>query len=167
MITKPEPVPPPEPEIDSQPQTTAESEPITPVVPTEVTTVTSPKPIDEILPKTSNKSDKGDDTEDVENKKDDERADSTKGYSTHEDSDFEDNITVTVPPPHLQSGNLYRDRHLNGRHGRHLKHSGGMETSPKNPTLQVSCRLQIFIIVAIFLCCIYIYFIQFVVPTQS
>lgn len=57
---------------------------------------------------------------------------------SHEDSDFEDNITVTVPPPHLQSGQPYRDRHLNGRHGgRHHHHHGGMDTPPKNPHLQV------------------------------
>lgn len=54
----------------------------------------------------------------------------------HDESDFEDNITVTVPPPHFQSNNIYRDRHINGRHisGRHMR-PPGMDTPPKNPQM--------------------------------
>lgn len=69
-----------------------------------------------------------------------QNTESPRAETPHEESDFEDNITVTVPPPHLQSGNAFRDRHLNGRHGRHKKHSGGMDTPPKTPqVLQVGC----------------------------
>lgn len=50
--------------------------------------------------------------------------------SPHDESDFEDNITVTVPPAHLQSGEAFRDRHLNGRHGR-PSHPSEMDTPPK------------------------------------
>lgn len=63
-----------------------------------------------------------------------EKGDETPRAETpHDESDFEDNITVTVPPPHFQSNNPYRERHLNGRHGRHLK-PPGMDTPPKNPS---------------------------------
>lgn len=59
---------------------------------------------------------------------------SEKGDSGHEDSDFEDNITVTVPPPHFPSGgHVYRDRHMNGRHSRHRHGIDG----PNKPSLQV------------------------------
>lgn len=63
--------------------------------------------------------------------------DTPRTGTPHEESDFEDNITVTVPPPQLQS-NAFRDewngRHLNGRHQRHVR-PPGMETPPKNPHL--------------------------------
>lgn len=65
--------------------------------------------------------------------------------SGHDDSDFEDNITVTVPPAHLQAGNIYRDRHMNGRHGRHHRHTAGMDTPPKNPQL-VTLHVQMLFI---------------------
>lgn len=72
-------------------------------------------------------------------KADGSAAPSPRNDSGHDDSDFEDNITVTVPPPHLQGGNLYRDRHLNGRHGRHHRHNTGIDTPPKNPHLVNIC----------------------------
>lgn len=50
--------------------------------------------------------------------------------SGHDDSDFEDNITVTVPPAHMQGGNIFRDRHMNGRHGRHHRLNAGTDTPP-------------------------------------
>lgn len=43
------------------------------------------------------------------------------------ESDYEDNITVTVPSARLQSGDLYRDMYPNGRgghSGRHGSESG-------------------------------------------
>lgn len=51
----------------------------------------------------------------------------------HDESDYEDNITVTVPPAHLQSGEQFiRDQiHFNGRHG-FPGMSTGMETPPKS-----------------------------------
>lgn len=62
--------------------------------------------------------------------------DTPRTGTPHEESDFEDNITVTVPPPQLQSNNPFRDewngRHMNGRHQRHVR-PPGMETPPKNP----------------------------------
>lgn len=45
--------------------------------------------------------------------------DEQRAETPHEESDYEDNITVTVPPAHLQSGDAFRDFHLNGR-GRHM-----------------------------------------------
>lgn len=54
-------------------------------------------------------------------------ADEQRAETPHEESDYEDNITVTVPPAHLQSGDAFRDFHLNGR-GRHMT-SSGMEAS--------------------------------------
>lgn len=56
-----------------------------------------------------------------------ETTDEQRAETPHEESDYEDNITVTVPPAHLQSGEAFRDRHLNGR-GRHMV-SSGMDTS--------------------------------------
>lgn len=47
-------------------------------------------------------------------KKDAIAADTVRAESPHDESDYEDNITVTVPPAHLQSGDAFRDRHLNG-----------------------------------------------------
>ena len=53
--------------------------------------------------------------------------------SPHEESDYEDNITVTVPPAHLQSGNAFRDHHMNGRPPhRHLM-PPGLDTPPSHP----------------------------------
>lgn len=51
----------------------------------------------------------------------------------HDESDYEDNITVTVPPAHLQSGEQFiRDQiHYNGRHG-FPGMSTDMETPPKS-----------------------------------
>lgn len=43
-----------------------------------------------------------------------------RAETPHDESDYEDNITVTVPPAHLQSGEAFRDFHLNGR-GRHME----------------------------------------------
>lgn len=57
--------------------------------------------------------------------------------SGQDDSDYEDNITVTVPPPHTQ-GNIYRDRQLNGRHGRHHRHNTDLGTPPRNAPHLVS-----------------------------
>lgn len=70
--------------------------------------------------------------------------DTPRTGTPHDESDFEDNITVTVPPPQLQS-NAFRDewngRHMNGRHQRHVR-PPGMETPPKNPHLHhVSVKL--------------------------
>lgn len=45
------------------------------------------------------------------------------------ESDFDDNITVTVPPPHLTSHGAYQERFYHGRHPR-LK-PPGIETPPK------------------------------------
>lgn len=59
-------------------------------------------------------------------------ADTARAESPHDESDYEDNITVTVPPAHLQSGDAFRDRHLNGGGGyphRHLM-PPGMDTPP-------------------------------------
>lgn len=57
----------------------------------------------------------------------------------HDESDYEDNITVTVPPPHLQSGEAFiRDqRHLNGRHGRPGMSSGMESPSKSSHQIQV------------------------------
>ncbi|XP_037902922.1 E3 ubiquitin-protein ligase RBBP6 isoform X2 [Hermetia illucens] len=56
-------------------------------------------------------------------------------HSSHDEieSDFEDNITVTVPPAHLISHQRseYRERPYNGRHSRHLR-PPGMDGSPKH-----------------------------------
>lgn len=71
--------------------------------------------------------------------------DTPRTGTPHEESDFEDNITVTVPPPQLQSNNSYRDewngRHMNGRHQRHVR-PPGMETPPKNPHVHHVRELQ-------------------------
>lgn len=40
------------------------------------------------------------------------------------ESDYEDNITVTVPSARLQSGDLYRDMYPNGRGGHSGRHGG-------------------------------------------
>lgn len=65
--------------------------------------------------------------------KKDVAADTARVESPHDESDYEDNITVTVPPAHLQSGDAFRDRHLNNGGGgyshRHLM-PPGMDTPP-------------------------------------
>lgn len=53
--------------------------------------------------------------------------------SEENESDYEDNITVTVPPAHLTSHGAYKERHLIGRHGQRLK-PPGMDTPPKLQT---------------------------------
>jgi E3 ubiquitin-protein ligase RBBP6 len=58
------------------------------------------------------------------------------------ESDYEDNITVTVPPPHLQSRGAYSHRHINGRHGRPTMHPPGIETPPKHSHSHVSTSVS-------------------------
>lgn len=64
--------------------------------------------------------------------------DEQRAETPHEESDYEDNITVTVPPAHLQSGDAFRDFHLNGR-GRHM--SSGMETTKHHHIHVVSLKV--------------------------
>lgn len=54
----------------------------------------------------------------AEPEKPDDKTAEERADTPHDESDYEDNITVTVPPAHLQSGEAFRDFHLNGR-GRH------------------------------------------------
>lgn len=65
-------------------------------------------------------------------------ADEQRAETPHEESDYEDNITVTVPPAHLQSGDAFRDFHLNGR-GRHHT-SSGMDSSKHHHIHVVSSK---------------------------
>lgn len=46
------------------------------------------------------------------------------------ESDFEDNITVTVPPAHLQSRGAFRERHVNGSRSSRNPGPPGLETPP-------------------------------------
>lgn len=66
--------------------------------------------------------------------------DDTVGAETpHEESDYEDNIAVTVPPAHLQNRVTFRG-HMNGRHSRHMKQPGLEDTPPKpHHHIQVVC----------------------------
>lgn len=55
-------------------------------------------------------------------KSDEKTVDEQRAETPHDESDYEDNITVTVPSAHLQSGEAFRDFHLNGQ-GRHMTSS--------------------------------------------
>lgn len=79
----------------------------------------------------------------VDEPEEEEASETPRTGTPHDESDYEDNITVTVPPPHFQSNNSYRDRHLNGRHGRHIR-PGGMDDTSKNQHLHVSFRFKYF-----------------------
>lgn len=61
-----------------------------------------------------------------------ESCDTPRTGTPHEESDFEDNITVTVPTVQMQNNTSYHDRHLNGRHGRYGMKPPGLDTPPKN-----------------------------------
>lgn len=64
-----------------------------------------------------------------------EACDTPRTGTPHEESDFEDNITVTVPTAQMQSNSAFHDRHINGRHSRYPMRPPGLDTPPKMPHL--------------------------------
>lgn len=96
--------------------------------------VTSPKEVTE-EPAAPNEEEVENDKTETEKPAENTPADEQRPETPHDESDYEDNITVTVPPAHLQSGDAFRDFHLNGR-GRH------MESSKHHHIHVVSVRLQ-------------------------
>ncbi len=98
--------------------------------------VASPKEVPE-EPNTVTPEEADNNKEETE-KPDEKTADEPRPETPHDESDYEDNITVTVPPAHLQSGEAFRDFHLNGR-GRHM-----MDTS-KHHHIHVVSQNQLFI----------------------
>lgn len=67
--------------------------------------------------------------------------DSPRAESTHDESDYEDNITVTVPKPQTHTNNYhdYRDRqHMNGRYNRSTNINEMESASNQTQSHQVS-----------------------------
>lgn len=95
---------------------------VQPVQPVEVAEpASSPKEVTE-EPIAANEEEAEEDKTETEKPAESAEAEEQRAETPHDESDYEDNITVTVPPAHAQSGEAFRDFHLNGR-GRHMESS--------------------------------------------